>query len=95
MEVKASSLKLYVHTKWCQNFILHRPTAVCSNFPGKDTHISKSGCGYYRFVINVPGEDGEDNYVQAVKVEKCIRQGESCNIASSGYETTVCRYTSQ
>ena len=46
-------------------------------------------------MINVPGEDGEDNYVQAVKVEKCIRQGESCNIASSGYETTVCRYTSQ
>jgi len=45
----------------------------------------------WRFVINVPGEDGEDNYVQAVKVEKCIRQGESCNIASSGYETTVCR----
>ena len=49
--------------------------------------------GYCRFVINVPGDDGEDNYVQAVKVEKCIRQGESCNIASSGYETTVCRYT--
>eukprot|EP00092_Neocalanus_flemingeri_P029513 GFUD01032048.1.p1 GENE.GFUD01032048.1~~GFUD01032048.1.p1 ORF type:complete len:347 (-),score=66.81 GFUD01032048.1:299-1339(-) len=45
----------------------------------------------WRFVINVPGEDGEDNYVQAVKIEKCIRQGESCNIASSGYETTVCR----
>jgi len=45
----------------------------------------------WRFVINVPGEDGEDNYVQAVKVEKCIRQGESCNIASSGYEATVCK----
>ena len=45
----------------------------------------------FRFVINVPGEDGEDNYVQAVKVEKCLRPGESCNVGNSGYETTVCR----
>ena len=53
--------------------------------------VTEYHLAFFRFVINVPGEDGEDNYVQAVKVEKCIRQGESCNIASSGFETTVCR----
>ena len=46
----------------------------------------------WRFVINVPGEEvGEENYVQAVKVERCLREGETCNIASAGYDSTVCR----
>jgi len=43
-------------------------------------------------VINVPGEEaGEENFVQAVKVERCLREGETCNIASAGYDSTVCR----
>ena len=61
----------------------------------------------WRFVINVPGETAEqENYVQAVKVERyiliiiimilkkverCLREGETCNIASAGYDSTVCR----
>jgi len=46
----------------------------------------------WRFVINVPGEEsGEENFVQAVKVERCLREGETCNIASAGYDSTVCR----
>ena len=46
----------------------------------------------WRFVINVPGEEvGEENYVQAVKVERCLREGKTCNIASAGYDSTVCR----
>ena len=27
-----------------------------------------------------------------LQVERCLRQGETCNIAASGYDTTVCRY---
>ena len=26
------------------------------------------------------------------KVERCLREGETCNIASAGYDSTVCRY---
>ena len=25
------------------------------------------------------------------KVERCLREGETCNIASAGYDSTVCR----
>ena len=49
----------------------------------------------WRFVINVPrGEEGdeeEDEYVQAVRVERCLRQGRSCNIDSVSGVETVCR----
>ena len=46
----------------------------------------------WRFVVNVPGEEeGEESYVQAVKVERCLREGEACNMATAGYDTTVCR----
>ena len=26
------------------------------------------------------------------KVERCLREGETCNIASAGYDSTVCRW---
>lgn len=46
----------------------------------------------WRFVVNVPGEEeGEESYVQAVKVERCLREGQACNMATAGYDTTVCR----
>ena len=46
----------------------------------------------WRFVINVPGDEaGEDEYIQAVKVEKCLRPGRSCNIDSVTGSQTVCR----
>ena len=46
----------------------------------------------WRFVVNLPGEEGEDDFVQSVKIQRCLRSGESCNIEPSGFSSTVCRY---
>jgi len=47
----------------------------------------------WRFVINVPRDDDEDDdeYVQAVRVERCLRPGRRCNIDSVSGVETVCR----
>ena len=44
-----------------------------------------------RFVINLPSENEKENFVQAVRVEKCLNEGESCNLVTCDGSTTVCR----
>ena len=68
-------------------------SAVCDSresyvYPRTARNLRKK----WRFVINVPGDEaGEDEYIQAVKVEKCLRPGRSCNIDSVTGSQTVCR----
>ena len=45
-----------------------------------------------RFVINAPSADEKENFVQAVKVEKCLRDGDPCNLVTCDGSATVCRY---
>ena len=45
----------------------------------------------FRFVINLPSSDVEDNFVQAVRVEKCLTEGDPCNLVTCDDSTTVCR----
>ena len=48
----------------------------------------------WRFVVNLPGgedQDDFDDFVQTVKIQRCLREGESCNVLVSGYTSTVCR----
>ena len=49
----------------------------------------------WRFVVNILGDEGGaqqgEDYVQAVKIEKCLRAGEACNLDNSGLQQTVCR----
>ena len=45
-----------------------------------------------RFVINFPSEERDENFVQAVRVEKCLYPEEPCNLETCDDTTTVCRY---
>ena len=49
----------------------------------------------WKFVVNVvsDGSDQQEDYVQAVKIEKCLRPGEECSVTNTGYQQTVCRST--
>ena len=42
--------------------------------------------------MNLPGDEGEEDFVQAVKIQRCLTAGEDCNIQASGFTSTVCRY---
>jgi len=45
----------------------------------------------WRFVVNLPGGDEQEDYVQTVKIQRCLREGEACNIEVSGFSSTICR----
>ena len=45
----------------------------------------------WRFVVNLPGRDDQEDFVQTVKIQRCVREGEACNIEVSGLSSTVCR----
>jgi len=47
----------------------------------------------WKFVVNVisDGTEEQEDYVQAVKIEKCLRPGEECSVTNTGYQQTVCR----
>jgi len=45
----------------------------------------------WRFIVNLNESDNEYTYAQAVKVEKCLRNGDSCDVGSYGGSKTVCR----
>ena len=47
----------------------------------------------WKFVVNVisDGAEEQEDYVQAVKIEKCLRPGEECSVTNTGYQQTVCR----
>ena len=48
----------------------------------------------WKFVVNVisDGAEEQEDYVQAVKIEKCLRPGEECSVTNTGYQQTVCRW---
>ena len=56
-------------------------------FPRSARNVNRE----WRFVVNLPGAEGEDDFVQSVKIQRCLRPGESCNIEASGFSSTVCR----
>ena len=59
----------------------------------------------WRFVVNLPGgEAGQPDFaqvwrvncwcvdpVQAVRVERCVGTGQTCNVGGGGFQRTVCR----
>eukprot|EP00092_Neocalanus_flemingeri_P004118 GFUD01004431.1.p1 GENE.GFUD01004431.1~~GFUD01004431.1.p1 ORF type:complete len:277 (+),score=63.73 GFUD01004431.1:342-1172(+) len=52
---------------------------------------AKTRSRQWRFVINLPSYDEKENFVQAVKVEKCLNEGVPCNLITCDGSTTVCR----
>ena len=42
-------------------------------------------------MVNLPGRDDQEDFVQTVKIQRCVREGEACNIEVSGLSSTVCR----
>ena len=73
-------------------------SAVCGS---QETYIyprtARNTRRQWRFVVNILGDEGGqqqqqgEDYVQAVKIEKCLRAGEACNLDNSGLQQTVCR----
>ena len=45
----------------------------------------------WRFVINLPSSDQQDNFVQAVRIKKCLKAGLACNLVTCDDTHTVCR----
>jgi len=45
----------------------------------------------WRFVINLPSSDQAENFVQAVRIKKCLNAGSGCNLVTCDDTQTVCR----
>ncbi|XP_023326028.1 uncharacterized protein LOC111699559 isoform X2 [Eurytemora carolleeae] len=91
IQLPKESTDLIQNSEGKANFEYIEEVPVCDSatsyvYPRTARNINQE----WRFVVNLPGEDG-DNYAQAVKVEKCVKPGDSCNLFEGMGSRTVCR----